>query len=320
MRRVFPADGCAGDKQQYHQNVKMAEANDGNNGPANNNDDHDFSSEDTDIDIDGLYNLIDHDDEASSSPTKTKTKRTNSESFHPGDHVWMWCEAAGGVRYQHHGIILYVYENTGPHIDVNIHVPASVQLKIADFTAPDSGTFALPDSITSSSASSHSHHRRRSLPHWHGVRVATYDNVSEWHKFTEQYEDKDDAQVEVRVVLQRVKFLLSNPHLIPKYDLLQSNCETVAVWCKTGKFRTFQVTGLVHGGKRNSATVAASSVIASSLLGPFALPAIAGAALSFSALTLKENSHERMWKERTRILNDEFERWQEGQDSGCIIM
>jgi hypothetical protein len=159
-----------------------------------------------------------------------------------------------------------------------------------------------------------SHHR---LPYWHGVRVTTYDNVSEWQK--EEYTADSCADEDV-VVVQRVKFLLSNPHLIPKYDLLESNCETVAVWCKTGCFRTFQVAGLVDGGKRNSATLAASSVLASSLMGPLALPAIAGAALSFSALLLKENSNESMWKERTRILNDEFQRWQEGKKQVCIIL
>jgi hypothetical protein len=247
-------------------------------------DDEDISSEDIDV----LYNLID-------------SSSTDPKSFHPGDHVWMWCEAAGGVRYQHHGIVLYA------------DAGQKQILKIADFTAPDSGTFAIPDSIASGSTVN-SHHR---LPYWHGVRVTTYDNVSEWQK--EEYTADSCADEDV-VVVQRVKFLLSNPHLIPKYDLLESNCETVAVWCKTGCFRTFQVAGLVDGGKRNSATLAASSVLASSLMGPLALPAIAGAALSFSALLLKENSNESMWKERTRILNDEFQRWQEGKKQVCIIL
>ena len=253
-------------------------------------DDDDFSSEDIDV----LYNLIDDDTLLSSSTTAP-----DESSFHPGDHVYMWCAAAGGVRYQHHGIVLYLYKQE--------------VLKIADFTAPDSGTFAIPDSI----ASGYSHHHR--LPHWHGVRVTTYDNISEWQK--EEYNTEDRcADKDPNLVLQRVKFLLSNPHLIPKYDLLESNCETVAVWCKTGCFRTFQVAGLLDGGKRNSVSVAASSVLASSFLGPLALPAIAGAALSFSALLLKENINESMWKERTRILNDEFRRWQERQNKVCIIL
>eukprot|EP00573_Skeletonema_grethae_P007560 CAMPEP_0201709482 /NCGR_PEP_ID=MMETSP0578-20130828/58127_1 /ASSEMBLY_ACC=CAM_ASM_000663 /TAXON_ID=267565 /ORGANISM="Skeletonema grethea, Strain CCMP 1804" /LENGTH=265 /DNA_ID=CAMNT_0048198459 /DNA_START=177 /DNA_END=974 /DNA_ORIENTATION=- len=257
-------------------------------------DDDYFSSED----IDALYNL-NNDTNSTASP--------DPESFHPGDHVWMWCETAGGVRYQHHGIVLYANNNNAGQ--KNQKQP----LKIADFTAPDSGTFAIPDSVASGSAMN-SNHR---LPHWHGVRVTTYESVSEWQK--EEYLGDNCADDNV-IVLQRVKFLLSNPHLIPKYDLLESNCETVAVWCKTGCFRTFQVAGMVDGGKRNSITVAASGVLASSLLGPLALPAIAGGALSFSALLLKENRNESIWMERTKILNDEFQRWQEGQEQVCCIL
>ena len=223
-----------------------------------------------------LYNLTD--------------ENLDAPNFKPGDQVYMWCEATG-IRYQHHGIVLYASAN---------------QLKIADFTAPNSGTFALPDSVTSGFRGSRG-------SNWHGVRITTYDNVEKWEK--EVYtEDADD----VALVLQRVKFLLSNPHLIPEYELLVSNCETVAVWCKTGSFRTHQIAGLVDGGKRNSATMAASSVLASGLLGPLAIPVAVGAAVSFSAFALKERSHENVWKERTEILNMEFDKWRRRQ-ARCII-
>ena len=280
------------------------------------------------------YNLVGVDDEnsISSSPLSTTTATAHAEatispSFHPGDHVWMWCEAAGGVRYQHHGIVLYAGNTT----TTTTSKQQQQMLKIADFTAPDSGTFALPDSIasTGSTAFNNSNHR---LPHWHGVRVTTYYNVSEWQReeYATREEDDDDDdnnssslfyQDEDVVVLQRVKFLLSNPHLIPSYDLLVSNCETVAVWCKTGQFHTHQVSGFVNGGKRNSVTVAASSVLASSILGPLAIPAVVGAAISFSTFVIKEQSNENVWRERTKILNEEFQMWQERQEQqACIIL
>ena len=217
----------------------------------------------------------------------------DSSSFRPADNIWMWCEAAGGVRYQHHGIVLCA---KGSH------------LKIADFTAPDSGTFALPGSVASGST----------LPHWHGVRVTTVDNVMEWKKEIHVDRDVDEDNV----VLQRVKFLMRNPHLIPEYDLLESNCETVAVWCKTGSFRTFQIAGLLDRGrgKRNdSATIAASSILASSVLGPLAIPAVIGAAVSFSALMIKELDNENKWNERTRILNEEFKKWEESQEHSLFF-
>eukprot|EP00957_Ditylum_brightwellii_P042498 3218046-Ditylum_brightwellii.AAC.1 len=116
-----------------------------------------------------FYNLVDE----SSLSTTPSADDASRRPFRPGDHVWMNCEAAGGVRYQHHGVVLYTNEN-------------EQLLKIADFTAPNSGTFALPDSVTSGSTL-HSHHR---VPDWHGVRVTTYENVSEWQR--EEYEDMDE--------------------------------------------------------------------------------------------------------------------------------
>jgi len=107
---------------------------------------------------------------------------------------------------------------------------------------------------------------------------------------------------------------MRNPHLIPEYDLLESNCETVAVWCKTGSFRTFQIAGLLDRGKRNSATIAASSI-----LGPLAIPAAIGAAVSFSALMIKELDNENKWNERTRILNEEFKKWEESQEHSLFF-
>ena len=41
-------------------------------------------------------------------------------------------------------------------------------------------------------------------------------------------------------ILQRVAFLRDCRHWIPNYHLLASNCETVAVWCRTGVWDTRQ--------------------------------------------------------------------------------
>ena len=135
--------------------------------------------------------------------------------------------------------------------------------------------------------------------------MTTVDNVMEWKKEIHVNCDVDEDNV----VLQRVKFLMRNPHLIPEYDLLESNCETVAVWCKTGSFRTFQIAGLLNRGKRNSATIAASSILASSVLGPLAIP----------ALMIKELDNENKWNERTRILNEEFKKWEESQEHSLLF-
>lgn len=232
--------------------------------------------------------------------------------FRPGDHVWMWCETIGGMRYQHHGILVKVVGNKNPNI-----------VYIADFTAPDadeSNLFALPTSMTSSASTSNGATTRSPgrLPSWHGVRITTY-NASEWHK--EIYED-DYLRIENNaLVLQRVKFLLQNPHLLPKYELLESNCEAVAVWCRTGRFHTQQVSAMMDGVKQNSAIVTGAAAVAAGIVGALAIPVVVGAGISWSVMSMKQNDNENKWKERTRILNAEFQKWLDRQGSGhCIIL
>ena len=95
----------------------------------------------------------------------------------------MKCLTVANYEYEHHGIVVRVGTN---------------YLRVADF----------PTSITSTSDN---------IPNaptlnWHGVRVTTYENVEEWHK--QEYDDADADTHET--VLQRVKFLVQNPHLVPE--------------------------------------------------------------------------------------------------------
>lgn len=52
----------------------------------------------------------------------------------------------------------------------------------------------------------------------------------------------------VDTVLNRTKFLIRNQHnLLSSYDTIRSNCEHVAVWCKTGQFSSLQLlSGMSH--------------------------------------------------------------------------
>ncbi|KAL9186195.1 hypothetical protein ACHAXT_005433 [Thalassiosira profunda] len=224
-------------------------------------------------------------------PSAAESPASEDREFRPGDHVWMQCEAIGGIGYQHHGIVVRAKSN---------------RLYIADFSAPNQSTIALPTSITSNAQSG-----GRMLD-WHGVRIATFD-AAEWHK--EQYAD-DEVQDDNELVLKRVTFLLQNPYLIPPYELLESNCETVAVWCKTGQFRTHQIAGLIGGGIRNSAVATGLLAASSVVLGP--IPAVVGAGVSLT-MSLKQSGNENKWRERTEILNEEFEKWQKAQEWGCCI-
>ena len=51
----------------------------------------------------------------------------------------------------------------------------------------------------------------------------------------------------VGFVLSRIAFLKENSHVLPRYNELQSNCECVAVWCKTGRYCSLQGTALLGG-------------------------------------------------------------------------
>mmetsp|Transcript_34697 Transcript_34697/g.76224 ORF Transcript_34697/g.76224 Transcript_34697/m.76224 type:complete len:303 (+) Transcript_34697:132-1040(+) len=250
--------------------------------------------------------------------------------YRPGDHVYMWCESFGGIRYQHHGIVVGV-SSCGTRLDV------------ADFTAPDEATSALPSSLASnvtsvsrSSASSAVNdgtdeasdaNEDGMAASSHGIRVVTCE-AEEWYK--EEYSDSDDASVEPdpNVVLERVNFLIQRPDLIPKYELLESNCECVAVWCRTGKFQTHQVARLFSNGRRNGALAAATGTAVAATV-PVTVPAAGvwgwfGATATVSLLSvapwipaigvagvgvwsLLSHKHHKNWNERTRILNDAFD-------------
>jgi len=75
---------------------------------------------------------------------------------------------------------------------------------------------------------------------------------------------------EAPLVLQRVLFLLAHPEIVPDYDLLESNCECVAVWCKTGTWATLQIiSGLTQFVQRHKQALwnAAQQAIQAKALG-----------------------------------------------------
>ena len=77
---------------------------------------------------------------------------------------------------------------------------------------------------------------------------------------------KDDDLPETdpgTLVVERVNFLLENQSLIPPWHALKSNSECLAVWCKTGRWSTYQVSGYLNtifmGQAKTAATVAAAA-------------------------------------------------------------
>jgi hypothetical protein len=254
--------------------------------------------------------------------------RRKAETFVPGDHIYMHCKA-GILDYQHHGILL----------DIRKTPQEGIILKIADFTN-NSNTIALPTSLNSSSLS------QLSLPRdtkdhdaveIKGLRVSEFAS-EEWH-VVEYGAPTDLCKASPpgtrtsafcdcrRVVLTRVDFLVNNPHVLPDYELLEANCECVAVWCKTGIWATTQVASVLLDAavKKAGVAIAATGLAAAlpitipaeGLLGVAGLttqvsllaaapwiPVVGVLAVGATALLLQSSNNK--WRDRTDFLNQRF--------------
>ncbi|GAX13367.1 hypothetical protein FisN_17Hh311 [Fistulifera solaris] len=253
----------------------------------------------------------------------------------------MHCKA-GVLDYQHHGILLDIRKTTQD----------GVILKIADFTN-NSNTIALPTSLTSSSLSQLSLPRdskEHDAVEIRGLRVSEFAS-EEWH-VVEYGAPTDLCQAAPpgtrtsafcdcrRVVLARVDFLVKNPHVLPEYELLEANCECVAVWCKTGVWATTQVASVLLDAAVKKAGVAlAATGIAAAL--PITVPAeglrgVAGlttqvsllatapwipivGVLAVGATALLLQSSNNKWRDRTNFFESEISRIYRGNYIAAMV-
>jgi len=140
------------------------------------------------------------------------------------------------------------------------------------------------------------------------------------------------------IVLARVRYLVSNPHVLPPHHIFYSNSECIAVWCKTGVWSTLQASIYLHStaaGNFKSAVTAAAAVSGSTVtttvpatgiggwfgmtttatvslvsVQPWIIPALAGygiIAVGGPYIVLRK-CHEH-WRRATTDLNDKF--WSE---------
>ena len=68
------------------------------------------------------------------------------------------------------------------------------------------------------------------------------------------------------IVLARVRYLLTNPQVLPPHNVFHSNSECIAVWCKTGRWSTLQASIFLHstaaGNLKSAVTLAATAATA----------------------------------------------------------
>ena len=217
------------------------------------------------------------------------------EILQAGDHVYMWC-----TLYQHHGIVMDVAQfSTQKHIVIAEFTNQALETATTIFTSTSASSGATSGNGVSG-----------------GFRMVQEFEPSKWHKVKYLANPVEcmtwrpgtcssATPSSLTTIIRRVEFLRDCRHWLPEYHLLASNCETVAVWCRTGKWETMQG----HAGMKWSAVGAAGAFSAVPVVGW-----VAGAALSGAALWHRQQIGSR-WNETEARLNQEFQWYAMGKPS-----
>ncbi|KAL7427851.1 hypothetical protein ACHAXH_000690 [Discostella pseudostelligera] len=110
------------------------------------------------------------------------------------------------------------------------------------------------------------------------------------------------------LVLARTRFILEHgENVLPPYHIINSNSECIAVWCKTGRWSTFQASVFLHSSAIGYAKSATAATIGAAAMNPWLIPAVATvglAAVGTPWLFLKVANDK--WNEATNELTEKF--------------
>lgn len=197
---------------------------------------------------------------------ETQPIAAGGEVLQPGDHVYMWC-----TLYQHHGIVLETDTWTVTHQKEEESRSGGKDeqqqsILIAEFTNVallGAANNLIQSTSTASGALSTAgvtggfrFVKEMTPSQWHVVKYqANPFEIMTWRPGT----CSSACPSSVETILTRVHFLNACRHLIPDYHILASNCETVAVWCRTGEWETLQGDGALRMSQIGA--VAAAGVV-----------------------------------------------------------
>lgn len=110
------------------------------------------------------------------------------------------------------------------------------------------------------------------------------------------------------LVLARTRFILEHGEsILPPYHILNSNSECIAVWCKTGRWSTFQASVFLHSSAIGYGKSCIGLTIGAAATQPWLIPAFATvgvAAVGTPWLLLKVANDK--WNEATNNLTEQF--------------
>lgn len=270
--------------------------------------------------------------------------------FAMGDHVYQWCSfALVPSVFQHHGIVLEVRpeaEGDGWILKIADYVRYAGKEEDKDqkgvAVSSPSGKKPLTPQKEQGGATNSGCLRvyESSSKEWHKVKYG----AKFWERHTARSGTCTAAKCEPPgMVRARMQFLLDHPETLPSYDLMNSNCECVAVWCKTGTWGTLQAASwlaITAAGQAKSAMtvagVAASTQVtvpASGLWGtigyttqasflsmhPFAVPLIAAYGVVTAGVPAVSLMRcKRRWREQTEEMNQAF--WEDAVENPGVFV
>ena len=227
--------------------------------------------------------------------------------FIPGDHVYQWYKVAGIPLYHHHGIVMKVYWDDVENLwmlcisdfsNISLHEKASTS---------SGGSNMLSNPFNSNKAAPGGWRTYVSpVTGWIKViyKATFWELVKNPSPGTSTGNECDPSVL----VLSRVLFLqeYSVTVLDMPYHWAYNNCETAAVWCKTGKWCTLQaLCAAVATTEITALTTAPAAVLVATQ--PYAIPIVAAfSVLAIGLPAVIMHQTKKKWNKTTDMLNDTY--------------
>jgi hypothetical protein len=237
--------------------------------------------------------------------------------FIPGDHVYQWHKVAAGIipLYHHHGIVMNTYWDD---------VENMWMLCISDFSnislrekSASGGGGSMLSSNPFNNATAPGGWRTYISPATGWIKVIYKATLWEQIKNPSAGTSTGNECDSVEKVLSRVLFLQEHSITVLNmpYHWAYNNCETAAVWCKTGKWCTLQALCAVVTTTEITAVTTAPAVVSMLPLNvlvatqPYTIPIIAAfgvVCIGIPAVVMHQTK--KKWNETTNMLNDTYNR------------